>query len=294
MYTKVWMPPNALWRDPGLMVGCVVGISLSLFERWMAMATPLSSVGTTLRWMWSDPTARYHANSKTTGMALTVANITRKKPGMFTVDLTVNNQPDHVGKAPYKCKVRAAGDASKSYAKGKGWRYCYDNQPTSFTVYVKDEKGAPVVGEELEITMSDCSSQEFKDALAARIAQVDPYMLKKKADQDAKAAAERGYEVTKGDVPCRFTDNKDGTYTVNYTAIIPGEYSLNVKVNGQPIKDAPKVIKCHWSCPNAPCAHGMEELHQTIAEQRDQIYQLQKKLAAATGARFEDRGYDQE
>lgn len=216
------------------------------------------------------------------------------KPGIFTVDLTVNNQPDHVGKAPYKCKVRAAGDASKSYAKGKGWRYCYDNQPTSFTVYVKDEKGAPVVGEELHITMSDCSSQEFKDALAARIAQVDPYMLKKKADQDAKAAAERGVEVAKGDVPCHVTDNKDGTYTVNYTAIIPGEYSLNVKVNDKPIKDAPKVIKCHWSCPNAPCAHTMEELHQTIAEQRDQIYQLQKKLAAATGAHFEDRGYDQE
>jgi len=217
-----------------------------------------------------------------------------KKPGTYVVDLTVNDQPDHVGKSPYKCQVRAAGDASKSYAKGKGWRYCYDNQPTSFTVYVKDEKGQPVTGETLAFSMTDRSSQEFKDQLAARIAQVDPYMLKKKADMDAKAAAERGVEIKQGDVPAKITDNNDGTYTVAYTAVIPGEYQINVQIHGKPIKDAPKTIKCHWSCPNAPCAHTMEELHKTIAEQRDQIYQLQKKLAQATGAPFEDRGYEED
>jgi hypothetical protein len=216
------------------------------------------------------------------------------KPGNYVVDLMVNNQPEHVGKAPYRCKVRAAGDATKSYAKGKGWRYCYDNQPTSFTVYVKDEKGVPVIGEELQVTMSDRSSQEFKDALQARIAQVDPYMLQKKADMDAKAAAERGYETKAGDVPCKVQDNNDGTYTVSYTAITPGEYEISVQAHGKQIKDSPKIIKCHWSCPNAPCTHTMEDLHKTIAEQRDQIYQLQKKLAQATGAPFEDRGYEED
>jgi len=216
------------------------------------------------------------------------------KPGNYVVDLQVNNQPEHVGKAPYKVKVRAAGDASRSYAKGKGWRYCYDNQPTSFTVYVKDEKGVPVTGEDLKVTMIDRSSQEFKDALAARMAQVDEYMLKKKADINAKLAAERGYEIKAGDVPCKVQDNNDGTYTVSYTAVIPGEYQIDVQIHGQHIKDAPKTIKCLWSCPNAPCSHTMEELHQTIAEQRDEIYQLKKKLAQLQGTPFEDRGYDED
>jgi len=215
-------------------------------------------------------------------------------PGDYIVDLTVNNQPNHVGKAPYKCKVRPAGDASKSYAKGKGWRYCYDNQPTSFKVYVKDVKGQPVIGEVLQVAMSDKTSQQYKDALASRIAKVDPYMLKKKADQYAAVVSERPQDLKEGDVPTLVTDNQDGTYTVKYTAVIPGEYEMNVQVQGKSIKDAPKVIKCLWSCPNEPCAHTMEDLHQALADQRDQIYQLQKKVAQLSGVPFEDRGYDNE
>jgi len=94
-------------------------------------------------------------------------------------------------------------------------------------------------------------------------------------------------------VPTTITDNEDGTYTVAYTAIIPGEYEMNVQVQGKSIKDAPKVIKCLWSCPNEPCAHTMEELHQALAEQRDENYFLRKKVAELSGVSFEDRGYDE-
>lgn len=212
-------------------------------------------------------------------------------PGSYKLDLMLNDQADHVAKAPYTVRVRPAGDASKSYAKGKGWRYCYDNQPTSFTVYVHDVDGKPVTGEILGVTILDVTSAKYKQEIDSRIAQVDPYMLRKKEEQ---IAANRGASQASNTVPSTVEDNSDGTYTVRYTAFRAGELKINVEVSNASIKDAPKVIKCMWACPNAPCAHTTEELHQELAVAKDEIYALRKQLAQFKGQKFEDRGYEED
>jgi hypothetical protein len=213
-------------------------------------------------------------------------------PGNYIVDLRVNDQTAPVGDSPYTCVARPSGDPSQSYAKGKGWRYAYDNVPASFKVYVKDEHGQPVKGEAVTVVFVDKSSVAFKADMNALVSQVDDYMLQKKADMAAASKAERmdrgePTEAVEGDIPVTVTDNDDGSYTVRYVASIPGEYECSVHITDGHIKNSPKTIAVHWSCPNKPCSHSTRCLHNEIREQRDKIYYLKKELAAAKGEAFE-------
>jgi hypothetical protein len=214
-------------------------------------------------------------------------------PGNYTLDLRVNEQAAPVGNSPYTCVVRPSGDPSKSYAKGKGWRYAYDNVPASFKVYVKDEKGTPVAGETVTVVFLDKSSAAFKAEMATLVSQVDNYMLQKKADLAAASKAERAArgeptEAVEGDVPVTVTDNNDGSYTVRYVASMPGKYECSVQITDGHIKDSPKTIPVHWSCPNAPCSHTTKCLHNEIRVQRDEICRLKKEMAALKGEAFEE------
>jgi filamin len=213
-------------------------------------------------------------------------------PGDYVVDLRVNDQDTPVGNAPYTAKVKFGGNCQKSYAKGKGWRYAYDNVPATFKVYVKDENNNPVAGEDVKVVLVDKSSQAYKDSVLSLISQVDEYMLKKKADQNAAAKAARAaagekVEPDEGDVPVTVVDNGNGSYTVTYVAGTPGEYECSVEIGAGHIKNSPKTIPVHWSCPNKPCAHTQKCLHSEIRAQRDEIYALKKELAALKGEAFE-------
>lgn len=210
--------------------------------------------------------------------------------GDHTVSLLANDMPDKVGNSPYTCHVRPAGDGSKSYAKGKGWRYAYDNQPTGFVVHVNDENGKPVVGERLKISMNKDPSNEKQSLFSKLLCQVDDYVLKKKQENTRKLVAERrAQRAAEGkqadqqdsDVPCDITDNGDGTYTVDYVASDAGAYLIEVLVgSGQHIQESVKKIMVEWTCPNVPCRHTNDELREAKEALEEEVRQLKARLTA--------------
>jgi len=213
-----------------------------------------------------------------------------KEPGDYTVELEVNDDPNKVGDSPYTCTVGEGSDAGKSYCKGPGWKYAYDNKPTQFTVYCNDVNGEPVIGESLNIKMIQIDDVKQKSVMQKLMNKVDKYMLQKKEEEDKKWQLERAatrkakglppIEETDGDVHCDVTDNGDGTYLVEYCARLPGTYECNVMVGyaEKHVKKSPKKIPVRWRCPNAPCAHTQSEMHAHIHETEEENEILKAKL----------------
>jgi len=211
--------------------------------------------------------------------------------GDYTVMLEVNDDENKVGNSPYTCHVGKGSDPGKSYCKGPGWQYAYDNKETEFTVYCFDADGSPVVGEKVQVQMIQVDDQKQKTVLQNLIGNVDKYMLQKKKEEDQKWEKERAaqrkakglppIEETDGDVMCDVTDNGDGTYTVQYCARIPGTYKCNVQVgpDAEHVKKSPKKIPVRWRCPNAPCAHTMKETYEELQSAKEEIELLKAKLA---------------
>jgi hypothetical protein len=46
-------------------------------------------------------------------------------------------------------------------------------------------------------------------------------------------------------IPCVITDQNNGKYEAKYTALLPGDYTVNVTLNGEKIKDMPKQCQDH-------------------------------------------------
>jgi len=138
------------------------------------------------------------------------------KDGTYDGAYTPHASGDHVvsvqlnGKeikdAPFKVNIKNPSDPSKSYAEGPGLVQAWDNQPSVFKVFAKDEDGRPVSGEPVVVT----------------------------------AVGPDGTQA-----PVEVKDNGDGVYNVVYDATKPGVYTVDASIRGQSIKDMPKKVVCH-------------------------------------------------
>jgi filamin len=133
-------------------------------------------------------------------------------PGDYKVSIEVVPEPidgaprAHIKGSVYDLKVREASDPKSSYAEGPGLQRAWDNQPNKFKVFVRDEDGKPVAGEPVAVTVTP---------------------------KDGGPSA-----------PVDIKDNGDGTYDVAYNTNKPGDYVINATLNGEPIRDMPKHVKC--------------------------------------------------
>jgi len=215
-----------------------------------------------------------------------------KQPGDYTVELTVNDDPN---KLPYTCRVGAGSDADKSYCKGPGWDYAYDNELTEFVVHCNDINGEPILGESVKVTMIQVDDKIQKSFLQNLLSKVDKYVLQKKEKEDKKlqdehaaSRRERGLpslEESEGDIPCEVTDNGDGTYKVEYFARIPGTYQASVQVgnNKTHVQKSPKNIIVRWRCPNPPCRYAQKCLCEELGEVNEANDVLRQELRKLGG-----------
>jgi filamin len=70
-------------------------------------------------------------------------------PGDY--DIAVDLHGDPIKDSPFKASVKAAPDASKSWAEGPGLEGAFDNEPAQFKVFAKDSNGNPVSGDDCEV-----------------------------------------------------------------------------------------------------------------------------------------------
>jgi len=192
------------------------------------------------------------------------------KPGNYKVMIHVNKQKNPVGKSPYTAKVRLGADPKQSFAVGRGWKEAWDCLPTKFTVHAKDAEGQPVWGETIHVVMKNVTPSDKKAKYQEDLDKMDDYLKKRKMGKLQKMEAERKKEIEKaqkeseakgekvnakideeGDIPVEIRDNGDGTYLVQYTAIIPGIYQTTVTVGEtrDNIKESPKDIPVYLSKP---------------------------------------------
>jgi len=126
-------------------------------------------------------------------------------PGDYTIDVSLHGQP--IKDSPFHPHIKAAGDTSKSYAEGPGLVSLVDNEPGVFTIHALDKNGQP--------------RADGGDPFAVNITNPDG------SNQQPQVV-----------------DNGDGTYSVTYDPANPGDYVVQVDLEGQPIKDMPITVSC--------------------------------------------------
>eukprot|EP00008_Paramoeba_atlantica_P008551 CAMPEP_0201487772 /NCGR_PEP_ID=MMETSP0151_2-20130828/15217_1 /ASSEMBLY_ACC=CAM_ASM_000257 /TAXON_ID=200890 /ORGANISM="Paramoeba atlantica, Strain 621/1 / CCAP 1560/9" /LENGTH=932 /DNA_ID=CAMNT_0047872917 /DNA_START=14 /DNA_END=2812 /DNA_ORIENTATION=+ len=72
-------------------------------------------------------------------------------PGEYNIDVSLRGEP--IKDSPFKAKVKAAPDASKSWAEGPGLQKAYDTEPAKFTVFARDVHGEPVSGDDCAVSV---------------------------------------------------------------------------------------------------------------------------------------------
>jgi len=110
--------------------------------------------------------------------------------------------------SPYRPLMENA-NARQSYAEGDGLTHGQTKHPLSFTIFSVDADGNRI--------------KEGGDPFEVKITGPQP-------------------------VNPKFTDNRDGTYSVVYEVEKPGTYTINVDLHGSPIRDSPFHPKIKWSC----------------------------------------------
>jgi len=123
--------------------------------------------------------------------------------GDYTIDVLLHDE--HIKDAPFNVRIKPAPNAGKSYAEGPGLEEAWDNEPAYFTIHSVDGEGNP------------------------RKEGGDPFTVKIKGPD--------------GDLQPTVKDNGDGTYSVSYAPDTPGDYTINVDLEGKPIKNAPFKVK---------------------------------------------------
>jgi uncharacterized protein with FMN-binding domain len=115
-------------------------------------------------------------------------------------------------------------NSGKSYAEGPGLTAGKTRKPNNFTIHAVDGDGKPVTSGGDPLQVSISGPEK---------------------------------------VTPKFTDNKDGTYSVVYQVESPGDYKIDVTLHDQPIKDSPFHPHIKWNVdPNKSYAEGegIEEL----------------------------------
>eukprot|EP00456_Euglypha_rotunda_P027085 TRINITY_DN2169_c0_g2_i2.p1 TRINITY_DN2169_c0_g2~~TRINITY_DN2169_c0_g2_i2.p1 ORF type:complete len:906 (-),score=175.38 TRINITY_DN2169_c0_g2_i2:25-2529(-) len=155
---------------------------------------------------------------------------TPDKLGDWKVGIDIRGKP--IKGSEYSVKVRKGADPKKSYAKGKGWRFAYDGVPATFKVYAKDSDGKPVAGEVVKVRVTDKTTAEAREQSKneGKI-EIQESERRKRVrmnaglpPEDQKTWPETSSEGA--DIPTEVKDNGDGTYSVVYTAPIPGDYVI--------------------------------------------------------------------
>jgi len=123
--------------------------------------------------------------------------------GKYEVLVDLHGKP--IKDAPFHVNIKSAPNASKCYAEGPGLEEAWDNEPAYFTIHSVDGEGVP------------------------RNEGGDPFKVKIRGPD--------------GDLEPKVTDNGDGTYLVEYAPETPGDYQIDVDLEGKPIKGAPFKIK---------------------------------------------------
>jgi filamin len=73
-------------------------------------------------------------------------------PGDYDIGINLHGEP--IKDAPFKASVKAAPDASKSWAEGPGLEGAFDNEPAFFKVHARDVNNNPVSGDDCEIQIA--------------------------------------------------------------------------------------------------------------------------------------------
>jgi len=143
------------------------------------------------------------------------ANVTDNGDGTYGVKYTPTGYGDHrinvdlegqpIKKAPFTVRIKSAPNANNTYAEGPGLQEAWDNEPAHFTIHAMDNDGK--------------SRGEGGDPIVVKVT------------NNGK------------DVPVQMKDNGDGTYSVSYQPDAPGDLTVNVELEGSPIKDAPFSVK---------------------------------------------------
>jgi filamin len=131
---------------------------------------------------------------------------------------------EHIKGSPYHPLMENA-NAGKCWAEGDGLTHGKTKKPCNFRIHAVDADGNPVKTGEDPFEVSITGPQE-----------VHP----------------------------KFTDNKDGTYDVEYQVEVPGDYTINVNLHGSPIKDSPFHPHIKWSCDAAQSYAEGEGLHEVF------------------------------
>jgi len=126
--------------------------------------------------------------------------------------------------SPYHPLMEQA-NAGRSYAEGPGLHAGQTKKPCNFTIHALDGDGNHV----------------GKGG--------DPYKV----------------DISGPESPqLHFHDNNDGTYSVEYSVLTPGDYTIDVTLHGDRIKDSPFHPHIKWSCDPAQCWAEGEGLHEVF------------------------------
>jgi len=91
-----------------------------------------------------------HVHDKGNGQVDVVYNV--DEPGNYHISVGLHGHP--IKDSPWTAKVKAAPDASKSWAEGPGLEGAFDNQPAHFKVFARDAKGQPVSGDDCHVNIA--------------------------------------------------------------------------------------------------------------------------------------------
>lgn len=188
--------------------------------------------------------------------------------GSYSVEIQLinsDNVPAAIKGSVFTVQVAPGGDPNCSFAEGAGWHYAFDYTPASFTVYVRDEEDQPVAGEILVVNVTDQTTPAERLRLRAEGKLDIPETARRQlVMQRAGADASVPSPDAKEPVLVHVQDRGDGSYVVTYTAVLPGDYQITATIGESSdghIRDSPRLIKCHWSCPNKPCRPAFESVY---------------------------------
>lgn len=123
--------------------------------------------------------------------------------GDHKIDVTLFG--NHVKDSPFTSTIKRAPNGNKSWVEGEGTKKAYLKKQATFTVHAMDDAGRPVWGDDCSVTIApDAGGSEVKAVV---------------------------------------TDNNDGTYSVSYTPVKSGMYTISVTLDFNPVSGTPFNLK---------------------------------------------------
>mmetsp|Transcript_21744 Transcript_21744/g.29891 ORF Transcript_21744/g.29891 Transcript_21744/m.29891 type:complete len:636 (+) Transcript_21744:44-1951(+) len=140
------------WADgPGL-VGGKTGRELPFTIHGVdAAGNPTTEGGEPYDIQINGPNGATNPNVNDRGDGNVDVSYVADEPGNYEIAVSLHGQP--IKDSPFTAKVKAAPDASQSWAEGPGLEGALDNEPAHFKVFARDARGQPVSGDDCEVTV---------------------------------------------------------------------------------------------------------------------------------------------